>query len=115
LSKNLIEVANTLSNYLHGFLAKLKRFAGENGMRIIGGFTFNDFCQRCQNVTGHGIAASDSTVVGICSGCELRRLLTELRQIFYPKTTLWVTRFKVNNLDNVVAGRLLDSILEISE
>jgi len=30
-------------------------------------------------------------------------------QVHYPKTDLWVTRFKIGNLPSVVAGKLLDA------
>ena len=52
----------------------------------------------------------NSSVVGVCVGCASQRPLTDLKQVFYSKTDLWVTRFKVGNLSNVVAGKLLDSI-----
>lgn len=82
-------------------------------MKIINGFTFNDFCQPCGKVTEHKIATSDSNVLGICSSCKLQRPLTELKQVSYPKTDLWVTRFRIGNLDSVVTGKLVDSIEEV--
>ncbi|MGA2783086.1 MAG: hypothetical protein ABSF09_00105 [Candidatus Bathyarchaeia archaeon] len=78
-------------------------------MRTINGFTFNDFCPGCGKVTENRIAVNGS-VVGVCVVCASQRPLTELKQVFYSKTDLWVTRFKVGNLNNVVAGKLLDTI-----
>jgi len=34
--------------------------------------------------------------------------MTDLNQVYYPKTDLWVTRFKIGNLPSVVTGKLLD-------
>jgi len=47
---------------------------------------------------------------GECSTCGERRIMTDLTQVYYAKTDLWVTRFKVGNLPSVVAGKLLDSV-----
>ena len=47
---------------------------------------------------------------GVCSTCGERRIMTDLTQVYYAKTDLWVTRFKVGNLPSVVAGKLLDSV-----
>jgi len=84
-------------------MAKLTR------MRTINGFAFNDFCLGCRKVTENRITVNDS-VIGVCIGCASQRPLTDLRQVFYSKAGLWVTRFKVGNLSNVVVGKLLDSI-----
>ena len=80
-------------------------------MRVISGFIFNDYCQQCQKVTEHRIGLNDS-IIGACVGCNANRSLTALKQVFYSKVDLWITRFKVSNLDNVVAGKLLDTIHE---
>jgi hypothetical protein len=79
-------------------------------MRVIDGFKFNDFCQQCQNVREHTIAVDNSTVIGMCDICKFQRPLTELRQEFYSKTSLWTTRFKIGNLSSVVEGKLVDAI-----
>jgi hypothetical protein len=79
-------------------------------MRIINGFTFYDFCQPCQKITKHRIAADNSSVLGVCESCQLQRPLTELVEVFYKETDLWVTRFKISNMSNVVAGKLLVAI-----
>lgn len=77
-------------------------------MRIVNGYSFNDFCEKCGKVTENKIAMADS-LVGICAACDSQRPLTDLKQVYYSNTDLWVTRFKVGNLDNVVEGKLLDS------
>ena len=81
-------------------------------MRTINGFAFNDFCLACREVTENRIDVN-SSVVGVCVGCTFQRPLTDLKQVFYSKTDLWVTRFKAGNLSNVVAGKLLDSIRRV--
>ena len=81
-------------------------------MRIVNGFAFNNYCQRCQKVMEHRIAVNNS-VFCVCKGCKFQRPLTDLKQVFYPKVDLWVTRFKVSNLDSVVRGKLLDAIREL--
>jgi hypothetical protein len=35
--------------------------------------------------------------------------MINLNQVYYPKTDLRVTRFKVGNLSSVAAGKLLDA------
>ncbi len=74
------------------------------------GFTFNDFCLRCQKVMEHKIELEGKELYGICSSCGEKRTLTEVKQVYYPKTDLWVTRFKIGNLPGVVAGKLLDAL-----
>ena len=39
--------------------------------------------------------------------------MSGVHQVYYPKTELWVTRFKVGNLPSVVAGKLLDAAKDI--
>lgn len=79
-------------------------------MRRINGFTFYDFCQLCQKITKHRIAADNSSVLGVCEACQFQRPITELAEVFYQETDLWVTRFKISNMSNVVAGNLLVAI-----
>lgn len=74
------------------------------------GFTFNDFCLRCQKVMEHKIVLEGRGMHGVCSSCGERRPLTEVKQVYYQKTDLWVTRFKIGNLPGVVAGKLLDAM-----
>ena len=76
----------------------------------IGGFAFNDFCQRCQRVAEHAIIAERKEIKGKCSICSEKRLITEVSQLYYSNTDLWVTRFKIGNLTNVVTGKLLDTV-----
>jgi len=73
---------------------------------IIDGFAFYEFCQFCQKIKKHKIETDNSIALGFCESCERRLPLSELNEIFYPKTDLWVTRFKMNNMNNVTAGRL---------
>jgi hypothetical protein len=76
---------------------------------VIEGFAFNDFCERCQKVMEHRITGEGKEFQGSCTGCGEKRPLTQVNQVYYPKTDLWVTRFKVGNLSNVVTGKLLDA------
>ena len=76
----------------------------------IEGFTFNDFCQRCQKVNEHRIQSDSQELYGVCSICNEARQMTRVNQVYYPKTDLWVTRFRIGNLPSVVAGKLLDAI-----
>ena len=46
---------------------------------------------------------------GICSSCGQKRVMVDPNQVYYPKTDLWVTRFKIGNLPCVVTGRLVDT------
>ena len=78
----------------------------EYRMRIINGFAFYDFCQSCNRITKYRIEADNSSVLGVCESCENQQPLTELNEVFYHKTDLWVTRFKISNMNNVVAGKL---------
>jgi len=40
--------------------------------------------------------------------------MANLNQVYYPKTELWVTRFKIGNLASVVAGKLLDAAKKVN-
>ncbi len=83
------------------------------GMQVEG-FVFNDFCSRCQKVMEHNIAVEGKQFFGVCSSCGERRALTEVNQVYYRKTDLWVTRFKVGNLQSVLAGKLLDAVRHVN-
>ena len=74
------------------------------------GFVFNDYCLKCQKTTEHKILLDGKQLFGACSSCEEKRALTELKQVYYKQTDLWVTRFKVGNLPSVVTGKLLDTV-----
>jgi hypothetical protein len=76
---------------------------------VVEGFSFNDFCLKCQKVSEHRIEVDGREFFGVCSSCGLRRVMVNLNQVYYPKTELWVTRFKIGNLPSVVAGKLLDA------
>ena len=76
---------------------------------VIDGFTFNDFCLICQKVMEHKVALEGIDFFGVCGSCENRRPMTDLNEVYYPKTDLWVTRFKIGNLPSVVTGRLAKS------
>jgi len=78
--------------------------------RTIEGFAFNDFCLKCQKVSENRIEIDGRDLFGICSICGQRRAMANVNQVYYPKTELWVTRFKIGNLPNVVAGKLLDAV-----
>ena len=73
------------------------------------GFAFSDFCLQCQKITEHKILPEQKEFFGVCSSCGRKRPMTGLNQVYYPKTALWVTRFKIGNLPSVVAGKLLDA------
>ncbi len=77
---------------------------------VVEGFAFNDFCLRCQKVMEHKIALQGKDLLGICSSCGEQRAMTDVNQVNYPKTSLWVTRFKIGNLPCVVEGKLLDAV-----
>jgi len=79
-------------------------------MRIIDGFMFYDFCQTCKKVTKYRIEADRSSVLGVCESCEQHQPLTELNEIFYQESDLWVTRFKMGNMNNVVTGKLIHAL-----
>jgi len=81
--------------------------------RIIEGFSFSDFCLKCEKVLAHSIEADGNEFYGVCSSCSRRRKMSGVHQVFYPKTELWVTRFKIGNLPSVVAGKLLEATKEI--
>jgi hypothetical protein len=74
------------------------------------GFMFNDYCLQCQKTTIHKIVLEGKQLLGACSSCGEKRKLTEVKQVYYSNTDLWVTRFKIGNLACVVAGKLLDDI-----
>jgi len=73
-------------------------------------FAFNDYCLQCQKTTVHKIVLEGKELLGACSSCGEKRALTEVKQVHYPNTDLWVTRFKIGNLPSVVTGRLLDAV-----
>ena len=77
--------------------------------RLIEGFSFNDFCLKCQKVSEHRIEVDGKEFFGVCPSCSQSRVMANLSQVYYPKTKLWVTRFKIGNLPSVVAGKLLDA------
>jgi len=81
---------------------------------VVEGFAFSDFCQRCRKVVGHKIEVDSKDLFGVCGSCGGRRQLTEANEVYYPRTDLWVTRFKVGNLPNVVAGRLLVAVRRLN-
>jgi hypothetical protein len=81
----------------------------------IGGFAFNDFCQHCQRVMEHKIELQDQALFGVCSICGEKRKITGANEVYYPKTELWVTRFKIGNIQNVVTGKLLDTIKHVKK
>ena len=78
-------------------------------------FAFNDFCQHCQKVTEHKIELEDKALFGVCSICDEKRTMTEVNEVYYPKTELWVTRFKIGNIQSVVTGKLLDTIKHVKK
>jgi len=77
--------------------------------RVIDGFSFNDFCLKCQKVTEHRVEVDGKEFLGVCHTCGRSRPMLNLNQTYYPKTDLWVTRFKIGNLPSVVTGKLLDA------
>ena len=81
--------------------------------RMVEGFVFSDFCLKCQKVLEHRVEVDRREFFGICSSCGLRRVMSGVKQVYYPKTELWVTRFKIGNLPSVVAGKLLDATKDI--
>jgi hypothetical protein len=78
--------------------------------RVVDGFSFNDFCFKCQKVSEHRIEVDGKDFVGICPTCGRGRPMAGLKQVYYPNTQLWVTRFKIGNLPSVVTGKLLDAV-----
>ncbi len=81
-------------------------------MAPIDGFEFNDFCVHCQKVMQHKIVSESRALRGVCVSCGGTRPLMEPNQIYYSSTDLWVTRFKIGNLQNVTTGRLLEAVKE---
>jgi hypothetical protein len=81
----------------------------------IDNYTFHDFCLRCQKVMEHKIEFHDKTLLGVCEACGEKRQLTDANQVHYPKADLWVTRFKIGNIQNVVTGRLLDAVKRLEK
>ena len=77
---------------------------------MVDGFVFNDFCLQCQKVMEHKVALEGNEFFAVCSKCDQKRHMINLNQVYYPKTDLWVTRFKVGNLPSVVAGKLLHAV-----
>lgn len=77
---------------------------------VVEGFGFNDFCLRCQKVTENKIVRERGGFSGICNVCNEKRPITDVNQVYYPKTGLWVTRFKIGNLPGVVTGKLLEAV-----
>ena len=81
---------------------------------LVEGFSFNDFCLKCQKVSEHRIEVEGPNFFGICASCGRERAMANLNQVYYPKTELWVTRFKIGNLASVVAGKLLDAAKKVN-
>lgn len=77
--------------------------------RLVEGFSFNDFCLKCQRVSEHKVEVEGREFLGVCSSCGQSRIMANLSQVYYPQSELWVTRFKIGNLPSVVAGKLLDA------
>jgi hypothetical protein len=76
---------------------------------VVEGFVFNDYCLQCQKVTEHKVAVQSKEFFGICCACSRQRPMTGVNQVYYPRTELWVTRFKIGNLPSVVTGKLMDA------
>jgi len=79
------------------------------------GFSFSEFCLKCQKVMEHRVEVERRDFFGVCSSCGLSRLMSGLNQVYYPKTELWVTRFKIGNLASVVTGKLLDAVKHVDK
>jgi len=77
--------------------------------RLLEGFSFSDFCLKCQKVSEHRIEMVGKEFFGVCSSCGERRIMLNPTQVHYPETELWVTKFKIGNLPSVVTGKLLDA------
>ena len=77
--------------------------------KVIDDFVFNDFCLRCQKVMEHRVSREGDEFFGVCTSCSEKRRMTGVNQVYYPKTDLWVTRFKIGNLPSVVTGKLLNA------
>lgn len=82
---------------------------------IVGGFSFSDFCLKCEKAMEHRVEVERKDFFGTCSSCGQSRLMTDLNQVFYPRTELWVTRFKIGNLASVVTGKLLDAAKHVNK
>ncbi len=78
-------------------------------MPILDGFAFNDFCLQCQKIVEHRVLLEQNEFFGVCSSCGRKRPMTGVNQVYYPKTDLWVTRFRIGNLPCVVTGKLLEA------
>ena len=76
--------------------------------KVIDDFVFNDFCLKCQKIMEHRISLEADEFFGVCTSCGEKRRMTDVNQVYYPKTDLWVTRFKIGNLPSVVTGKLID-------
>jgi hypothetical protein len=61
----------------------------------------------------HKVEVEREDFFGVCSSCGQSRLMMDLNQVYYPKTELWVTRFKIGNLASVVTGKLLDAVKHV--
>jgi len=81
----------------------------------VDGFSFSEFCLKCQKVMEHRVVVEGKDFFGVCSSCGQSRLMTDLNQVYYPKTELWVTRFKIGNLASVVTGKLLDAVKRLNK
>lgn len=77
------------------------------------GFSFSEFCLKCQKIMEYRVDVEGKDFFGACSSCGQSRSMTDLNQVFYPKTELWVTRFKIGNLASVVTGKLLDAVKHV--
>lgn len=77
--------------------------------KVIDDFIFNDFCLKCQKVMEHRVSLEGDGFSGVCTSCSEKRRMTDVNQVYYPKTDLWVTRFKIGNLPSVVTGKLIDA------
>jgi len=76
---------------------------------VVEGFAFNDFCVQCQKVMEHKITLDGKEFWGICSYCGHKRSMMDANQVYYPRSDIWVTRFKIGNLPSVVTGKLIDA------
>jgi len=79
-------------------------------MRIINGFEFYDFCQSCKKIAKYRVEVDNSQVLGVCESCEHQQPLTGLNEVFYHNSDLWVTRFKMSNMNSVVTGKLVHAL-----
>ena len=79
------------------------------------GFSFSEFCLKCQKVMEHRVEVERKDFFGVCSSCGQSRLMTGVNQVCYPRTELWVTRFQIGNLASVVTGKLLDAAKHVRQ